>query len=85
MSASGIDIAPKVGSPLVGDRPSIASGWSHRNWWVGAVLCAALLGVIYYDALAFMVSVWVDDENYGRGRGQLDAHTRNQTRLHRCP
>ena len=32
-----------------------------------AVLCAALLGVIYYDALAVMVSVWVDDENYGHG------------------
>lgn len=67
MSSSGIDMAPKVGSPLIGDRPSLTSGWWQRNWWVGAVVCAALLGMIYYDALAFMVSVWVDDENYGHG------------------
>ena len=67
MSSSGIDMAPKVSSPLVDGTPSITAGWWHRNWSVGAVLCAALLGVIYYDALVFMVGVWVDDENYGHG------------------
>lgn len=67
MSASGIDMAPKVGSPLVGDRPSIASGWSRRNRLFAAALCVALLGFIYYNALALMLSAWVDDENYGHG------------------
>jgi exosortase D (VPLPA-CTERM-specific) len=67
MNSSRIDMAPKVSSPLVDDAASITSGWWQRNWWVGAVLCATLLGVIYYDAFAVMVNVWVDDENYGHG------------------
>lgn len=60
-------MAPKVASSLVGDEPSFVSSWWNRNWWVGTALCAALLGVIYYDALAIMVNVWIDDENYGHG------------------
>ena len=67
MNSSRIDLAPKVGSPLIDGAPSITSGWWRKNWWMGAVLCAALLGVIYSNALAIMVSVWVDDENYGHG------------------
>jgi exosortase D (VPLPA-CTERM-specific) len=67
MSSSRIDVASEGGTPLVDDAPSIASSWWLRNWWAGAVLCLALLGAIYYDALALMVSVWVDDENYGHG------------------
>lgn len=41
----------------------------NRNWiwWVVAVLCAALLGVVYSNALVSMFNVWVDDENYGHG------------------
>ena len=52
---------------MAGDSPSIESSCWHRYWWLGAGLCAALLGVIYYDALAVMVNVWADDENYGHG------------------
>ena len=51
----------------VDDVPA-APAWSRNgSWWIVAALCAALLGVIYYDALALMVGVWVDDENYGHG------------------
>jgi exosortase D (VPLPA-CTERM-specific) len=50
------------------DEPPITTTWSrHWIWWVVAALCSALLGVIYYDALAYMVSVWIDDDNYGHG------------------
>ena len=54
-------------SATVDDVPA-APAWSRNaSWWIVAALCAALLGVIYYDALALMVGVWVDDENYGHG------------------
>lgn len=42
--------------------------WNRNSiWWIAAALCAWLLGVIYYDALALMVGIWIDDENYGHG------------------
>jgi exosortase D (VPLPA-CTERM-specific) len=50
------------------DESSAVSAWSRNGiWWIVAALCAGLLGVIYYDALALMVGIWVDDENYGHG------------------
>lgn len=50
------------------DESSPALAWSRNGiWWIVAALCAGLLGVIYYDALALMVGIWVDDENYGHG------------------
>jgi exosortase D (VPLPA-CTERM-specific) len=50
------------------DESSALQAWrSNGIWWIVAALCAGLLGVIYYDALALMVGIWVDDENYGHG------------------
>ncbi len=50
------------------DESSAAPAWSRNGiWWIVVALCAGLLGVIYYDALALMVGIWVDDENYGHG------------------
>ncbi len=60
-------LSTKAMSATVDDVPA-AQAWSRNaSWWIVAALCAALLGVIYYDALALMVGVWVDDENYGHG------------------
>ncbi|TKB73739.1 MAG: VPLPA-CTERM-specific exosortase XrtD [Nitrospira sp.] len=57
----------KALSSAVDDVP-VAPAWSRNGiWWIVAALCAGLLGVIYYDALALMVGIWVDDENYGHG------------------
>ena len=67
MSSSGMDMAPKVGSPLVDDSQSVMSGWWPRHWVFAAALCIALLGVIYFDALRYMAGIWVEDENYGHG------------------
>ena len=67
MNSSPMDLAQKVGSPLVDVAPSITPGWWRRNWWIGAALSAALLGLIYFNAIAIMVGVWIDDENYGHG------------------
>jgi len=55
----------KAFSASVDEAPT---AWS-RNWiwWVVAALCAALLGVVYSNALVSMFNVWVDDENYGHG------------------
>jgi exosortase D (VPLPA-CTERM-specific) len=60
-------MAPKVGSPLVGDPPSMASGWRYRNYLFTAALSVALMGFIYYNALAPLLDAWVDNENYGHG------------------
>jgi exosortase D (VPLPA-CTERM-specific) len=50
------------------DESSAVPAWSRNGiWWIVAALCAGLLGVIYYDALALMVGIWVEDENYGHG------------------
>ena len=62
-----MDMAPKVGSPLVDDSQSVMSGWWPRHWVFAAALCIALLGVIYFDALRYMAGIWVEDENYGHG------------------
>ncbi len=60
-------LSTKTLSATVDDVPA-APAWSRNaSWWIVAALCAALLGVIYYNALALMVGVWVDDENYGHG------------------
>ena len=54
-------------SATADDVPA-APAWSRNaSWWIVAALCVALLGVIYYDALALMVGIWIDDENYGHG------------------
>src|SRR6266545_2494468 len=66
MSSCGVDVASKVG-PSLEDMPSIASAWWHRNWWAGVVFCGTLLGFIYFDALAYMARVWIEDDNYGHG------------------
>jgi exosortase D (VPLPA-CTERM-specific) len=60
-------LSTKTLSATVDDVPA-APAWSRNaSWWIVAALCAALLGVIYYNALALMVGVWIDDENYGHG------------------
>lgn len=38
-----------------------------KAWLMGTALCASLLGIAYFDALAKMAQVWTDDENYGYG------------------
>ena len=54
--------------PATVDDVPAAPAWSRNaSWWIVAALCAGLLGVIYYDALALMVGIWIDDENYGHG------------------
>ena len=57
----------KALSATVDDIPAAPTWSRNASWWIVAALCAALLGVIYYDALALMVGVWIDDENYGHG------------------
>ena len=55
----------KALSASVDEAPT---AWSRNGiWWVVAALCAALLGVVYSNALVSMFNVWVDDENYGHG------------------
>jgi exosortase D (VPLPA-CTERM-specific) len=39
----------------------------NRLFWLGAVLPALLLGLIYSRGIAYMVRMWVVDENYGHG------------------
>lgn len=36
-------------------------------WWGVAILSAALMLCVFYDALANMAGIWIEDENYGHG------------------
>lgn len=67
MTSSGMDRAQQAGSPLAAAAPVMTSGGWDGRWWIGAALCGALLGVTYFDALAYMVGIWIEDENYGHG------------------
>jgi len=67
MDASEIEMSQKFSLSLTGDQSSIVSGRRRRLWWFVVGLCFALVGVIYYDPLAYMVGIWVEDENYGHG------------------
>jgi exosortase D (VPLPA-CTERM-specific) len=60
-------MAQKVGSQLIDRVPSVTSSQWYKHWWVGVVCCAGLLGVVYFNALAKMIDVWVVDDNYGHG------------------
>lgn len=39
----------------------------NRLFWLGAVFPVLLLGLIYNKGIAYMVRMWVVDENYGHG------------------
>ena len=41
---------------------------NRQRWiWLGAVLPVLLLGVLYYQGIAYMVHLWAVDEDYGHG------------------
>lgn len=39
----------------------------NRLFWLAAILPAVLLGAIYSHSIAYMVGIWMADENYGHG------------------
>ncbi|MBI3802952.1 MAG: VPLPA-CTERM-specific exosortase XrtD [Nitrospirae bacterium] len=41
--------------------------FSNRFFWLGMVIPAVLLGIIYSKGIAYMVYKWSADENYGHG------------------
>lgn len=36
-------------------------------WWIALLLPVGILGVVFYDSVAYMADLWLTDENYGHG------------------
>ncbi len=66
MNGAPTDVLGKPESAVVAESSPASRGVAQSRMLVAAA-CAALLGVVYFDALRQMVGVWAEDENYGHG------------------
>jgi exosortase D (VPLPA-CTERM-specific) len=57
---------PSIVELIEADR-NVGTRGRDRLLWAAAVLPIPLIGFIYFDSLAYMVHIWVTDENYGHG------------------
>lgn len=66
MNGAPTDVLGKPESAVVAESSPASRGVAQSRM-LAAAACAALLGVVYFDALRQMVGVWAEDENYGHG------------------
>lgn len=53
--------------PVAPALPAAETTWLAWAGWMAAALPLCLMGYAYYDSLAYMTDLWVNDENYGHG------------------
>ncbi|MFO0729936.1 MAG: hypothetical protein U0361_02875 [Nitrospiraceae bacterium] len=51
--------------PVAPALPAAETTWLAWAGWMAAALPLCLMGYAYYDSLAYMTDLWVNDENYG--------------------
>lgn len=57
---------PSIAGLIEADR-NAGTRTRDRLLWAAALAPIPLIGFIYFDSLAYMVHIWVTDENYGHG------------------